>query len=145
MAIEGGCRCGQVRYELALAGPPQVYDCHCQACQRWTGTAFSEQCVVAFSALAVRGDLATFAYDTPSGSLSTHHVCSACHARVFNRNTRLPEFAIMRAGTLDMGPQLTPKLHIWTSRKQPWVVLPSGVEAYPENAPQDAFAHLLIP
>ena len=32
---------------------------------------------------------------------------------------------VVRAGTLDESEQLAPELHLWTSRKQPWVALPA--------------------
>ncbi len=42
----GGCLCGAIRYEIT--GPPLVaYPCHCTACQRLTGSAFSSAVVVA--------------------------------------------------------------------------------------------------
>jgi hypothetical protein len=36
----GGCQCGAVRYEISEA-PQLVYTCHCNECQRLTGSAFS--------------------------------------------------------------------------------------------------------
>ena len=40
MKIEGGCLCGKVRY-LAETEPAFVAVCHCQDCQKATGTAFA--------------------------------------------------------------------------------------------------------
>jgi hypothetical protein len=42
---------------------------------------------------------------------------------------------LLRAGTLDLTDTFAPKMHIWISRKQPWVQLPEGIPAYRENAP----------
>ncbi len=38
----------------------------------------------------------------------------------------------MRVGTLDDPDALPPDVHIFTSSKQPWVVLPPGIPAVPE-------------
>jgi hypothetical protein len=38
----------------------------------------------------------------------------------------------VRVGTLDDPDVLPPDIHIFTSSKQPWVVLPDGVPAVPE-------------
>ena len=38
----------------------------------------------------------------------------------------------VRVGTLDEPDCLPPDIHIFTSSKQPWVVLPEGVPAVPE-------------
>ena len=36
---DGGCLCGDVRYQVAAA-PLRVTICHCTFCQRFTGSAF---------------------------------------------------------------------------------------------------------
>lgn len=38
----------------------------------------------------------------------------------------------MRVGTLNDPDRLQPDIHIYTSSKQPWVILPEGIPAYPE-------------
>jgi hypothetical protein len=38
----------------------------------------------------------------------------------------------VRVGTLDQPDLLPPDIHIFTSSKQPWVVLPAGTPAVPE-------------
>ena len=141
--IEGGCRCGAVRYTVVIEAPPRVYACHCHACQRWSGSAFTEQAPVPREALAVTGALASFTYQTPSGATSHHHACAACFSRVYNVNERLPGIAILRAGTLDTSPGTEPVAHIWVSRKQPWVTIPQGVPTYEEGAPPQDFVRLL--
>jgi hypothetical protein len=40
--------------------------------------------------------------------------------------------AFVRVGTLREPDRLPPDIHIFTSSKQPWVVLPEGVPAVPE-------------
>ena len=46
MTVRGGCRCGAVRYTLALDDLPLTYACHCTDCQTWSGSAFSQQVLV---------------------------------------------------------------------------------------------------
>jgi Glutathione-dependent formaldehyde-activating enzyme len=53
--IEGGCLCGRVRYG-ADADPAFVGVCHCNDCQKFTGSAFAT--VVAVPAAALK--IATF-------------------------------------------------------------------------------------
>jgi hypothetical protein len=38
----------------------------------------------------------------------------------------------VRVGSLDAGHGIVPDIHIFTSTKQPWVVLPPGAPAVPE-------------
>lgn len=43
--MEGGCCCGFVRYRLEQA-PMASHNCHCTACQRETGSAFSPNIII---------------------------------------------------------------------------------------------------
>lgn len=145
MSIDGGCRCGAVRYALATGHLPQVYCCHCRDCQTWSGSAFTEQAVVRDGAFAVTaGAPALFELTNPSGSISRQYVCGTCHTRLYNTNSARPGFVIVRVGTLDASDALEAVLHIWTKRKQPWIVLPEGVPAFEESAPAEAFGSLIV-
>ena len=133
--IEGGCRCGAVRYTLALDGLPPTYACHCLDCQTWSGSAFSQQTFVPEAALTVTGAVVVYEFTTPSGNTSMQRMCSACHARIYNTNSARPNVAVVRAGTLDRSSELRVVAHIWVKRKQPWLTLADGVLAWPEAAP----------
>ena len=145
MSITGGCRCGAVRYDLALDRLPPAYCCHCRDCQTWSASAFSQQAVVReddFSIIA--GEPVEYCLTGPSGAVSRQRVCGTCHTRLYNTNSARPGIVLVRAGTLDASDTLEPRAHIWVKRKQPWIDLPAGVPAFPENAPPDIFRAILI-
>ena len=142
--IEGGCRCGAVRYQLALDAPPPSYACHCHQCQRWSGSAFSQNFVVAEAALTVTGPVEVYEKTTDDRT-TTQRVCGICHSRIFNTNTRRPGVAVVRAGTLDRSEELECRGHIFVAYKQSWFVLPEGVPNWPEAAPPAEFAAILKP
>lgn len=141
--MTGGCRCGAVRYTLTVEAMPGTYACHCTICQRSTGASFAHQMPVREEALAVTGELVTAEMPTLSGGRSVHRYCANCLTRLFNTNSAWPGIAVVRAGTIDGSELLSPRFHIYVSTKQPWIVLPDGVPAFPEAAPHDAFRHLL--
>jgi hypothetical protein len=143
--IEGGCRCGAVRYMLALEAPVRSYACHCRHCQTMSGSAFALQAPAPLTALEVSGDLFSWKHPSPSGAKAEQFFCAACNPRLYSTNSSRPGIAILRAGTLDESDALAPKLHIWTSRKQPWVALPEGIPAFAENAPPAEFIAILMP
>lgn len=120
--IEGGCRCGAVRYTLDLAEPPPAYACHCHICQRWTGSAFSLNALVPEAALTVSGPVVVWEKVTENRT-SVQRVCAACHSRIYNTNTRRPAIAVVRAGTLDRSEELDCRAHIFTNSRQRWVEL----------------------
>lgn len=131
--IQGGCRCGAVRYTLALDALPRTYACHCRDCQTWSGSAFSQQAFLPESALQVTGPLVVYELRTPSGSTSIQRMCSVCHTRVYNTNSARPGVVVIRAGTLDRSDELEVVAHIWAKRKQPWLQLPDTVPTWSEG------------
>lgn len=141
--LAGGCRCGATRYRLALDRPPPVYACHCTRCQRASGSAFAMQMPVREALLTLDGPVTQAATHGESGALSISRFCPVCLTRIYSTNERWPGVAIIRAGTLDGSERLAPALHIYTSTKQPWVVLPDGAPAYQEAASPEQFAAVL--
>ena len=137
MTVGGGCRCGAVRYMLALDALPPTYACHCTDCQTWSGSAFSQQAVVAEDAIDVSGPIRIFELTSPSGRISRQRMCEICHTRIFNTNSARPGLAVVRAGTLDRSNELVVTAHIWTRSKQPWLELPEGVPAFAQAAPPE--------
>lgn len=136
--IEGGCRCGAVRYTLAIETALPIYACHCHQCQRWTGSAFSLQALVPETALTVSGPVVVYERVTED-RMSTQRICGTCHARIYNTNTRRPGIAVLRAGTLDATEGLVCKAHIFTAYRQAWFALPDDVPQWPEAPPPVEF------
>jgi len=142
--IEGGCRCGQVRYRLRREELPRVYACHCRDCQTWTGSAFSTQFILTEEELEVTGDPALFELTSPDGArTSRQRACSVCFTRVYNTNTRRPGMAVVRAGTLDRSDELAIIAHIWAKRRLAGIEIPPGVPTWEEGAPPAEFAAAL--
>lgn len=139
----GGCRCGAVRYTLAAETLPKTYACHCTICQRVSGASFAHQMPVYEAMLSVEGEVVERAHHGPSGARSIVRYCAACLTRLYNTNEARPGLAILRAGTLDGSENLSPRFHIFTSTKQPWIALPEGVPVYEEGAPVEDFVRLL--
>jgi hypothetical protein len=143
--IEGGCRCGRVRYKARLDSLPRVYACHCRDCQTWSGSAFSVQFILPEDQLEVSGEPGLFELTSPDGTrTSRQRGCPTCFTRVYNTNTRRPGLAVVRAGTLDRSNELALVAHMWTSRKMAGIVIPDDIPAWPEAAPPAEFAAALM-
>jgi hypothetical protein len=143
-AIEGGCRCGRIRYKALLARLPRVYACHCQDCQTWSGSAFSLQFILPEDQLQVIGEPALFELTAPEGDrTSRQRGCPTCFTRIYNTNTRRPGLSVVRAGTLDRSDELAIVAHMWTKRRLAGIAIPDGVPAWPEAAPPADFIAVL--
>jgi len=144
-AIEGGCRCGRVRYRVALDALPKAYACHCRDCQTWSGSAFSTQFILPEDQLEITGEPAVFELTSPiSGRTSRQHGCPVCFTRVYNTNSIRPGVAVVRAGTLDRSDELTLVAHIWTKRKLGGIDIPAGAPSWDESAPPAEFIAALM-
>jgi hypothetical protein len=132
-SYEGGCTCRQVRYRM-LDKPLFVHCCHCTWCQRETGTAFALNAMIETERLQIlQGEVRVI--DTPSNSGKGQRIsrCPKCLIAVWSNYAGLGDaVCFVRVGTLDNPGALPPDIHIFTSSKQPWVVLPAATPAVPE-------------
>lgn len=137
-AIEGGCRCGQVRYRLRLEQLPKVYACHCRDCQTGSGSAFSLNFFLTEERLEMTGRTAVHERGS-AGETYVQHSCPVCSARLFDTIEALPGVLMMRAGTLDRSDELVIAAHIWAKRKLAGIEIPAGVPTWPERPPVAEF------
>jgi hypothetical protein len=130
-AREGGCSCGAVRYRLKTA-PIIVHCCHCDNCQRQTGSAFVINAVIETANIErLSGEPEAVPVPRESAPHDIHR-CPRCHVAVWSDYGRRPGVRFVRVGTLDDAHALAPDVHIFTRAKVPWVRLPEGVPAFPE-------------
>jgi len=128
--LEGGCQCGAVRY--AVTGPvKRLLVCHCIDCQRQSSSAFGMTMVVAEADFRItRGAVKTFTSRAESGREKLGAFCPDCGSRIYHTTTFRPGMVSVKPGTLDDTGWLRPEMHVWASRRQPWVVIPEGVEVH---------------
>jgi hypothetical protein len=131
--FEGRCTCGEVRYRLT-SRPLFVHCCHCRWCQRETGASFALNAMIESDRVELLAG-GPEAVMTPSNSGKGQKIwrCRTCRVAVWSNYAGAGDaVAFVRVGTLLEPDRLPPDIHIFTSSKQPWVVLPEGVPAVPE-------------
>jgi hypothetical protein len=131
--IDGGCSCGAVRYRMT-SPPLFVHCCHCRWCQRETGGSFALNALIeADRVVLLEGEPEIV--DTPSRSGKGQKIsrCPRCRVAVWSNYAGAGDAVrFVRVGTLDDPDRLPPDIHIFTSSKQPWVVLPPDARAVAE-------------
>ncbi|MEP7068651.1 MAG: GFA family protein [Usitatibacter sp.] len=131
--LEGGCTCRAVRYRMTSA-PLFVHCCHCRWCQRETGSAFALNAMIeADRVVLLQGE--PEAVNTPSNSGKGQKIsrCPSCRIALWSNYAGAGDaVCFVRVGTLDEPDRLPPDIHIFTSSKQPWVVIPPGMPAVAE-------------
>ena len=135
-SFEGGCDCGHVRYRMTST-PLFVHCCHCRWCQRETGSAFALNAMIESARLQLLAGKPELV-DTPSNSGRGQKIarCPKCRIALWSAGGG-DVVAFVRVGTLDEPDRFPPDIHIFTSSKQPWVVIPPGARAVPEYYDMD--------
>lgn len=131
--VEGACTCGAVRYQMT-SRPLYVHCCHCRWCQRETGTAFALNALIeADRVILLQGEPELV--NTPSNSGKGQKIarCRECRIALWSNYGGAGDvLRFVRVGTLADPDLLPPDIHIFTSTKQPWVILPQDTPAVPE-------------
>ena len=137
---EGGCTCRSVRYRMTTR-PLFVHCCHCRWCQRETGAAFALNALIESERVEVLSGEPD-AVQTPSNSGRGQKItrCPICRVALWSNYAGAGDaLRFVRVGTLDDPDRLPPDIHIFTSSKQPWVMLRSDVPAVPEYYDRDRY------
>jgi len=132
-SFEGKCTCGEVRYRMT-SRPMFVHCCHCTWCQRETGTAFALNALIETDRVElIAGEPEVV--DTPSNSGKGQKItrCPRCRIALWSNYGGAGDVVrFIRVGTLIDAGRFPPDIHIFTSTKQPWVVIPPGMTAVAE-------------
>lgn len=133
----GGCTCGHVRYKMH-SKPLIVHGCHCRWCQRQSGAAFAVNALIEVSRVEITsGEVVEIMMDSPTGTGQKIVRCPKCQVAVWSNYLvfagNLGELVhFIKVGTLDDPDRFPPDVHIYTSTKQPWVILHSDTQAVDE-------------
>ena len=130
---EGRCTCGAVQYRMTR-GPLFVHCCHCRWCQRETGSAFALNALIEAEHVELLAGVPELV-DTPTHSGKGQKIarCPCCRVAVWSHYAGAGDkVCFVRVGTLLEPDRLPPDIHIYTTSRQPWVVLPEGARAVPE-------------
>lgn len=138
--IFGGCTCGDVRYRMA-SEPMFVHCCHCRWCQRETGAAFALNAIIEADRITLEAGKPE-AIDTPSqsGRGQTIFRCKQCRVALWSHYAGAGSLVnFLRVGTLNQPDLVPPDIHIYTTSKQPWLVLPADIPVTDEYYARDDY------
>ncbi|QIN80065.1 aldehyde-activating protein [Rubrobacter marinus] len=128
----GGCLCGGVRYSVD-AEPELVALCHCEDCQKQTGSAFSILVAVPEESVRIEGRLTAYEGVGASGWPVTRRFCPGCGSPILSDVSITPDLLWIRGGTLDDRSWLRPQMNIWCDSAQPWVFMDRAIPGSPRT------------
>ena len=123
LPIEGGCRCGRIRFRLSEA-PWLESVCHCRGCPQMSASALSTTITVPESGFAViRGEPVIGGLH---GDEAHHHHCDWCKSWMFTRPEADLGFINVRATLLDDPSWFAPWMETQTAEKLSWAETGAG-------------------
>jgi hypothetical protein len=127
--LTGRCACSSIRYQL-LAQPMFVHCCHCEDCQRLTGSAFVLNAIIETQAIKLlRGKPVAVSVPRENGPHDIYR-CPKCQTALLSDYGHKPNVRFVRIGTLDKPGTLKPDVHIFTRSKVKWLKLPKRTPAF---------------
>lgn len=122
------CTCGQLKV-VTKAEPIRVSVCHCQECQRRTGSAFGVQARFDKTDVEIVGDVKSYTRRGDSGGTVTQSFCIQCGSVVSLELTGLPNVITIPVGLFADKTFPEPKLSLYQGRKYDWLNLAHEVES----------------
>ncbi len=125
---EASCSCGALR-AVCEGEPVRISVCHCLACQRRSGSAFSAQARFPANRVAVTGERRVYRRIGDSGQGADFAFCPVCGATLAYRHDAQPELIAIPLGAFADPSFPPPRVSIYEERRHAWVqVLGEDVE-----------------
>lgn len=117
------CRCGAVSARC-VGEPVRVSVCHCLACKRRTGSAFSAQARFPVEDVTITGEVKTFERQADSGAKLSYRFCPACGSTIAYRIEGYDQVVAIPLGAFaDPAFSPAPKFSVYENRKHDWVAI----------------------
>jgi len=117
----GQCLCGAMKYEVS-ADPIRSSICHCSHCQKASGSAYSINIIIPREAFKIIGKtLVTYLDRGGSGKELRRYFCSTCGSPLYTETDAMPNFTIVKAGTLNDTTNFKPNINIFCESKMDWL------------------------
>jgi hypothetical protein len=119
MKIDGGCHCGNIKYE-GVVDPDKVAICHCTDCQQLSGSAFRTVApATGFKLLAGRPKV--YVKTAESGNKRQQGFCAECGTPIYSAPVADDvQVYHLRVGTIRQRAQLPPKVQNWCRSALGW-------------------------
>ena len=134
-AYTGGCACGAIRYRIG-AEPIGMNDCQCRQCQRESGTGHGSHLTFPRAAVEVTGKVTEWDAVGDGGTVKRRVFCPTCGAPVYMTFPAMPDYFVVKAGSLDEPARYSPELVSWHSAAQPWDRVDDALPAHDRMPPR---------
>ncbi len=126
------CHCGQLQVRCE-GDPTQVVMCHCELCQRRTGTTYSLAALFERPKVTIDGETHVYQRTGEAGFVIEFHFCPTCGTTVYWVIPGLPTLSgqiVVAVGCLTDLRFPAPNVAVYGRRRHGWVHQPAGIPSY---------------
>ena len=122
MKIDGRCHCGAISYE-AIIDASQVFICHCEDCQSFSGAPFRVRILAAPDQFELTsGTPRAYRKVAESGASRFMYFCGDCGTHVHATDVDDESLPVsISGGTARQKSTLTPIAQVWCQSRLPWL------------------------
>ena len=123
------CHCGQLQV-TCQDEPTQIFMCHCELCQRRTGTTYNLAAWFGRAHVTVTGDEHLYRRTGDTGTEFRFHFCPTCGTNLYWESGSIPDAVGVAVGCF-MDPQFPgPTISLYGKRRHAWVPQLAGIPSY---------------
>lgn len=120
------CHCGKA--EVHCTGEPEmVIMCHCQECQKRTGSTYNLGAWFRNDKISFSRDVVSFARTGEKGSTTTFRFCPTCGSNLFWETSTLNGMTAVAVGCFADPDFPQPTMSFFGHRRHTWVNVPDGI------------------
>ena len=129
MKHEAKCHCKQLCV-TAIDEPEHVYVCHCEECQRRTGSVLHYGAFWLKENVEYKGEFNTYERGTAAGTKIRFNFCPKCGSNVFWESDRRANSYGIAAGCFTDTSFPKPTFSVWEQSKHSWLDAPAILERF---------------
>ena len=127
------CHCGALEVECE-GDPEQIFMCHCELCQRRTGTSYNLGAWFPAKDINVRGETKQYARQGDLGSEGRFYFCPTCGSNVYwEAPDMLPDMFGVAVGCFADPGFPRPTASLYGKRRHHWLTQPEGMPSLRGN------------
>lgn len=130
----GHCLCGAVQFTVSSA-PILTGQCHCDHCQRASGTGHMSLAFFPEAAVQITGNPQSYASPTDTGGTNTRYFCSTCGSRLFGKTTMRPGVLGIAVGAFAKHDWYKPDRIVYNRNKPAWDFMDPSIPTFAEGSP----------